>query len=359
MFDVAIVDEVDRTAAARLVEDLVDIRDFEVDADRTTVVLTDAGLDALEAQLGVNLYDEQHVGTLTILNLALHARGLLQRDVDDLVQDGRLRLINESRGRVARLQRWPDGLHAAVEAKEGLADSEPGQVLDSITIQDLATQHKTLCGMSGTVLDVAEDLREFYEMRAGRVQRHEPNRRVDETPVVTVTAEEKWDAVVDELCAVHETGAPVLVGTQSVAESDLLAARLRERGLDPRVLNARNDAEEAAIIACAGQFGAVTISTSTQMSGRGTDIRLDEPARGAGGLAVIAAGRYPSGRLDAQLRGRSGRQGDPGRSVVFVSMEDDLVARRASATWTYMVTDDPFGMPGGRFIRSLSRLVRR
>lgn len=354
VFDVAIVDEADAvmideamiplvlagtsdhnaddvTEATLLVEELDDGRDFQVDADRATVTLTDAGLDRLEATLGgVNLYDGEHIATLTRINLALHARMLVRRDVDYLVTDGRITLINTGRGRVAHLQRWPDGLHAAIEAKEGLSVSAPGVILDQITVQDLLLTYRTLSGMSGTVIAVAEDLIEFYTLPSGRVERHRPDIRVDEPDRILLTTADRFDGVVDEVRMRHATGQPVLVGTQHVAESETLARLLAEAGIRARVLNAKNDAEEAAIIARAGEYAAVTIST--QMSGRGTDIRLggtDEHDRdrvvAVGGLAVIATGRYPSRRLDAQLRGRAGRQGDPGMSLAVISLDDELV----------------------------------
>lgn len=354
VFDVAIVDEADAvmideamvplvlagtsdhrgddfTEATLLVENLDDERDFTIDADHATVTLTDAGLDRLEAQLGgVNLYTGEHVTTLTRINLALHARVLVRRDVDYLVVGDGIKLINTGRGRVAHLQRWPDGLHAAIEAKERLSVSAPGVILDSITIQGLLLAYRTLSGMSGTVTAVAEDLIEFYNLPSGRVERHRPNVRIDEPDRVLLTSSDRFGHIMDEIRTRHAAGQPVLVGTQNVAESESLSAMLDEAGIEVRVLNAKNDGEEAAIIARAGEYGAVTIST--QMSGRGTDIRLggtDEHDRdrvvAAGGLAVIATGRYPSCRLDAQLRGRAGRQGDPGTSLTVVSLDDELV----------------------------------
>lgn len=327
----------DFTAATRLVESLVDGRDFAVDAEQASVTLTDEGLDLLEANLGgVNLYASDNIGTLTRINLALHARALVRRDVDYLVEEGAIRLINSGRGRIAHLQRWPDGLHAAIEEKERLVVSAPGVILDTITIQDLLLRYRTLSGMSGTVVSVAEDLLEFYELRSGRVERHRPNIRIDEPDRILLTDEEKLEAIVDEIADRHATGQPLLVGTRTVAESESLALLLQKAGIDTRVLNARNDADEAAIISRAGEHAAVTIST--QMSGRGTDIRLGGPDESdrdrvvsSGGLGVIATGRYPSKRLDAQLRGRAGRQGDPGTSVTFVSLDDQLVQANAPA----------------------------
>lgn len=328
-------DAEDFTEADRLVRDLVPELHFAIDDDRATVSLTDEGLDLLEHRLGgVNLYDSAHTPTLTRINLALHAHVLVTRDVDYLVADDTVRLINTARGRVAHQQRWPDGLHAAVEAKEGLPISSPGTVLDTLTVQDLVRSYATLAGMSGTVVAVAEELIEFYELRTGRVERRLPNRRIDHPPHVFLDASERLTAAVAEVVSCHETGRPVLVGTQSVADSEEVAVALAEAGLRSEVLNARNDAREAAVIAHAGEFGAVTVST--QMSGRGTDIRLGGPDErdrdrvvATGGLAVVAVGRYPSGRLDAQLRGRAGRQGDPGASVSFVSMTDELVQANA------------------------------
>ena len=354
VFDVAIVDEADAvmideamiplvlagtsdhhaddfTEATLMVEELDEERDFEVDADRATVTLTDDGLDRLEARLGgVNLYATEHIATLTRINLALHARALVHRDVDYLVTADGITLINTGRGRVAHLQRWPDGLHAAIEAKERISVSAPGVTLDQITVQDLLLSYRTLSGMSGTMTAVAEELIEFYKLPSGRVERHRPNIRVDEPDRVLLTTADRFTAIVDEVRMRNTAGQPVLIGTQNVAESESLGSTLDEAGIEARVLNAKNDAEEATIIARAGEYAAVTIST--QMSGRGTDIRLggaDERDRdrvaAAGGLAVIATGRYPSRRLDAQLRGRAGRQGDPGTSLTVVSLDDELV----------------------------------
>jgi len=325
----------DFTLANALVQELdIDVH-YVVDADQATVSLTDAGLDLLENRLGgVNLYDAAHTATLTRLNLALHARVLVRRDVDYLVVDDAIKLINAARGRVAHQQRWPDGLHAAVEAKEQLTVSSPGIVLDTVTVQDLLRRYLTLSGMSGTVVVVAEELAEFYSLRSGRVERRLPNQRVDAPQRVLLDDHARMDAVMVEIRERHREGQPVLVGTQSVAQSEQYATVLAEAGIDAQVLNARNDSREAAVIAAAGGFGAVTIST--QMSGRGTDIRLggvDEHGHRAvaasGGLAVLQIGRYPSSRLDAQLRGRSGRQGDPGATLTFVSTTDELVQANA------------------------------
>jgi preprotein translocase subunit SecA len=307
-------------------------RDYQTDEDGRSVHLTDRGTREAEAALGgIDLYTDAHVATLTRLNVALYAEALLRRDVDYIVRDGKIHLVNASRGRVARLQRWPDGLHAAVEAKEGLAVSQTGEILDSITIQSLVGRYPTVCGMTGTAVAVGEQLREFYGLEIAVIPPHRPCVRVDEPDRLFATSAQKEQAVADHAAAVHAGGRPVLIGTLDVAESERIAERLRREGLSCVVLNAKNDAEEAAIVAEAGIRGAVTVST--QMAGRGTDIRLggaagDEGQIAAlGGLHVIGAGRHGSSRLDQQLRGRAGRQGDPGSSVVFASLQDELVTR--------------------------------
>ena len=307
-------------------------RDYQVDQDGRSVHLTDAGTRLVEAELGgIDLYTGPHLATLTRVNVALHAEALLRRDVDYIVRDGKVQLINASRGRVARLQRWPDGLHAAVEAKEGLAASQSGEILDSITIQSLLGRYPVVCGMTGTAVAVGEQLREFYGLEIAVIPPHRPCVRIDEPDRLYATAGQKETALTDHAAAAHAVGRPVLIGTLDVAESERIAGRLRRAGLSCVVLNAKNDAEEAAIVAEAGTRGAVTVST--QMAGRGTDIRLGGAAgdqgqvAALGGLSVIGAGRHGSSRLDRQLRGRAGRQGDPGSSVFFVSMQDELVAR--------------------------------
>ncbi|HEY4852455.1 MAG TPA: accessory Sec system translocase SecA2 [Streptosporangiaceae bacterium] len=307
---------------------------YEVDDDARNVQLTDAGARAAEHALGgIELYAAEHLDALTRLNVALHAHALLRRDVDYIVRDGRVHLINASRGRVARLQRWPDGLQAAVEAKEALAASESGEILDSITVESLVRRYPRVCGMTGTAVTVGEQLRQFYGLEVAVIPPNRPCVREDQPDRLYATLRQKEEALVGEVAAAHATGRPVLIGTLDIAESERLARRFRSAGLPCAVLNAKNDAEEAAIVADAGVYRAITVST--QMAGRGTDIRLGgrggdrDQVAGLGGLYVIGTGRHTSSRLDHQLRGRSGRQGDPGGSVFFVSMEDELIASYA------------------------------
>jgi preprotein translocase subunit SecA len=316
--------------AARLLPGL----HYEVDDEGRNVFLTDAGAKAAEQALGgINLYDEPSLETLTRLNVALHARALLRRDVDYIVTAGQIQLVSAARGRVASLQRWPDGLQAAVEAKEGLSSSRNGEVLDSITIQSLVRRYPVVCGMTGTAVAVGEQLREFYQLEIVVIPLNRPCVRDDEPDRLYRTEPEKQEAIAREVAATHATGRPVLIGTLDVAESEQLAARLGRDGLSCVVLNARNDAQEAAIVAEAGAYGAITVST--QMAGRGTDIRLGGAAGDRdrvaelGGLFVLGTGRHASSRLDDQLRGRSGRQGDPGGSAFFLSLQDELITSYA------------------------------
>lgn len=324
--------ETPRVELIRMVGELTAGTDYDTDADSRNVHLTDKGARKLEAKLGgIDLYSEEHVATtLTEVNVALHAHVLLQRDVHYIVRDDAVHLINASRGRIAQLQRWPDGLQAAVEAKEGIATTETGEVLDTITVQALINRYPRVCGMTGTALAAGEQLRQFYKLGVSPIEPNKPNVRADEADRVYVTAAAKTDAIIEHIEEVHATGQPVLVGTRDVAESEELHEKLVKHGIPAAVLNAKNDEEEARVIAEAGKLGAITVST--QMAGRGTDIRLggsDEADHDAvaelGGLHVVGTGRHHTERLDNQLRGRAGRQGDPGSSVFFSSWEDDLV----------------------------------
>jgi preprotein translocase subunit SecA len=339
--------ETPRLEIIKLVGELAADTDYDTDSDSRNVHLTEAGARKVEKALGgIDLYSEEHVGTtLTEVNVALHAHVLLQRDVHYIVRDDAVHLINASRGRIAQLQRWPDGLQAAVEAKEGIETTETGEVLDTITVQALINRYTTVCGMTGTALAAGEQLRQFYKLGVSPIPPNTPNIREDESDRVYITAAAKNDALVAHIAEVHETGQPVLVGTRDVAESEELHERLLRRGVPAVVLNAKNDAEEAQVIAEAGKFGAVTVST--QMAGRGTDIRLggsDEADHDRvaelGGLHVVGTGRHHTQRLDNQLRGRAGRQGDPGSSVFFSSWEDDVVVANLERNKLPMQTDD-------------------
>ncbi|WP_298441789.1 accessory Sec system translocase SecA2 [Gordonia sp. (in: high G+C Gram-positive bacteria)] len=339
---------------------------YEVDPDGRNVSLTDEGAELVEATLGgINLYSDEHVGsTLVHVNVALYAYYLLERDVDYIVRDGGVHLINASRGRVARLQRWPDGVQAAVEFKESLELTEAGEVIDTITVQALIGRYPRVAGMTGTAIAAGEQFRQFYGLAVSQIPPNAPNVRVDEPDRVYDTKANKVEAVVEYVAEIHETGQPILIGTHDVAQSEELAYFLERAGVTAVVLNAKNDAEEAAIIAEAGRKGAVTVST--QMAGRGTDIRLggsdgDDAAREEvlelGGLCVVGTGRYDTERLDNQLRGRAGRQGDPGTSVFFSSLEDPLVTKNITSMREQVATS-PDGLLGPKGIETVEQAQR-
>jgi preprotein translocase subunit SecA len=284
-----------------------------------------------------------------------------------IVRDDRVQLINASRGRIAQLQRWPDGLQAAVEAKEGIETTETGEVLDTITVQALINRYPRVCGMTGTALAAGEQLRQFYKLGVSPIPPNTPNVREDDADRVYITAAAKIDAVIDHIKSIHDTGQPVLVGTRDVAESEELHERLVKAGVPAVVLNAKNDEEEARVIAEAGTLQSVTVST--QIAGRGTDIRLggsDVDGQSArknevaelGGLHVIGTGRHHTERLDNQLRGRAGRQGDPGSSVFFSSWEDDVVVSHLDPEKLPMGTDEDGRIAGDKAAQLLEHAQR-
>ncbi|WP_117212975.1 accessory Sec system translocase SecA2 [Allorhizocola rhizosphaerae] len=321
--------------AAGLVKNLRPRVHYEVAEDGRSVALTDRGVKSLEAKLGVDLYDAEQVGQLSTLHVALHAHALLDRDVDYIVRNGKVELVDEMRGRVAQRRRWPDGLHAAVEAKEGLDASAEGEVLGTITVQGFIALYNAIAGMTATAVHVGDELREYFKLEVAVIPPNTPCVRVDEPDRIYATRAERDEALIEEIKKFHETGRPILIGTLDISESQNLAEGLRAAGVECAVLNAKNDAEEAAIIAEAGKFGAVTVST--QMAGRGVDIRLGgsdqsdrERVAELGGLYVIGSGRHNSRRVDDQLRGRAGRQGDPGGSIFYVSIEDELIKHHAA-----------------------------
>jgi preprotein translocase subunit SecA len=317
---------------AALVRTLVAGRDYDTDEHGHNIALTEAGTACVEAALDCDLHAAENVSLHAQLRHALHAEHLLRRDVDYIVRAGRLELVDESTGRVADKRHWPDGLHAAVEAKEGLRLTSEGRVLGQVTLQHFLGLYPRLAGMTATAQSAAEELHAFYGLRTVVIPTHRPLIRDDQPDLVFTHREAKDAALVAEICAVHASGRPILVGTASVAESEALAAALRAASVPCTVLNAKNDEAEAAVVARAGAPGAVTISTN--MAGRGTDIRLGGPNEecrqevvALGGLYVIGTSRQASLRIDRQLRGRAGRQGDPGASRLFVSLEDELIRR--------------------------------
>ncbi len=297
---------------------------YVVDVGAHNAALTDAGIRAVEDAFGCgNLFEERNLQLHTAVQDALEAHALLRRDVDYLVKGGVIEMVDEFKGRIALNRRWPAGLHTAVEAKEGVAPKSQGMVLGSTTIQHLAALYPRVCGMTGTAATQAIEFQTVYGLYVETIPTNRPVIRVDHPDVMFSTKADKEQAVAGEIRRVHATGQPILVGTASVEESERLSGMLAD--LPHSVLNARNDEVEAAIVAQAGQRGALTISTN--MAGRGTDIRLGEGVAALGGLYVIGTNRHESRRIDNQLRGRAGRQGDPGCSRFFISLEDSLMVK--------------------------------
>jgi preprotein translocase subunit SecA len=321
------------SALARLVAALTPGIHFTLDVYGRDINLTESGIEHVERTLECgSLHADQNYRLLTELNCALHAHVLLRHDVDYIVRNGRIAIVDEFTGRVVEDRHWPDGLQAALEAKEGLEPKTQGRILGSITLQHFFRLYPRLSGMTGTAQAAADELRQFYGVDVIVIPTHRPMIRVDHPDVVFANRAAKERALVEEVVRVHRLQRPVLVGTATVEESERIAASMRDAGVECQVLNAKNDEAEACVIAGAGAPGAVTISTN--MAGRGTDIRLggrDEADRdrvvALGGLYVIGTNRHESSRVDQQLRGRAGRQGDPGESRFFVSLEDDLLVR--------------------------------
>jgi preprotein translocase subunit SecA len=312
--------------ADRVVRHLVPHAHFTSDQMARNVALTPRGVAEVERLLPCgNLYDPGHLSVMTAVQDALHAHRLLHRDVDYLVKDSMVLSIDELKGRVVRDRRWPAGLQTALELKEGVTRHRQGRVLGSITMENLIGLYPAVCGMTGTAAAQATEFRELYGLEVAVVAPNRPVIRRDDSDRGFATRAEKEDAVLDEIRRRHQSGQPVLVGTSSVEESERLSALLRD--VPHEVLNARNEETEAAIVARAGEAGAVTISTN--MAGRGVDIRLGADVAGLGGLHVIGTNRHESSRIDRQLRGRAGRQGDPGSSQFFVSLQDPLFIKYA------------------------------
>jgi preprotein translocase subunit SecA len=297
---------------------------YTLDEYGRNIALTDAGIEAVENVFNCgNLFAEANFPLLEAVQNSLHAHVLLRRDVDYLVKDGEVKLIDEFKGRIVEERRWPAGLHTAIEVKEGVARKAPGRIVGSITMQNLVALYPKVCGMTGTAATQAEEFRTVYGLEVEVVPTNRPVIRVDHPDILFRTKQEKEQVVIREIRRVHKTGRPILVGTVSVEESERLSASLGD--IPHQVLNARNEEKEAGIITHAGELGAVTISTN--MAGRGTDIPLGRGVAELGGLYVIGTNRHESRRIDNQLRGRAGRQGDPGSSRFYISLQDDLLVK--------------------------------
>lgn len=299
-------------------------RDYTVDEKSRTVVLSEEGVARVEQILKIdNLYDPRNIEILHHLNQALKAHTLFKRDVDYIVKNGQVIIVDEFTGRLMPGRRYSEGLHQALEAKEGVKIESENQTLASITFQNYFRMYEKLAGMTGTADTEAAEFKKIYNLDVVVIPTNKPMIRIDYPDVVYKTKAEKFDAVLDEIERLHSKGRPVLVGTISIDTSEMLSKALKKRGIKHSVLNAKNHEKEAEIVAKAGQKGNVTISTN--MAGRGTDIVLGEGVKELGGLHILGTERHESRRIDNQLRGRAGRQGDEGSSQFFLSLEDDLL----------------------------------
>ena len=300
--------------------------DYTIDAQSKAIQLTDSGVDRAEKMFSIkNLYDIQHTQLVHHIQQALKANYIMGKDVEYVVQDNEIVIVDQFTGRIMKGRAYSDGLHQAIEAKEGVTIKEETSTLATITYQNFFRLYDKLAGMTGTAKTEEEEFLDTYNMRVISIPTNRPVQRIDYPDAIFANQKLKFNALVKEVIACHEKGQPVLVGTISVEVSEQLSEMLREIGIKHEVLNAKNHAREAEIIALAGRKGAVTIATN--MAGRGTDIKINDEVRALGGLAVLGSERHESRRIDNQLRGRSGRQGDPGYSRFYVSLRDELMVR--------------------------------
>ncbi|CAN5880583.1 preprotein translocase subunit SecA [soil metagenome] len=314
---------------AQLVKQLRANRHYEVDVKHKTVSLTEEGIDKIEALAsipdGESIYDDRHVELTHHLEQALKAEVVFQRDKDYIVRDGEVVIVDEFTGRMMTGRRYSEGLHQAIEAKEGVRVRRQNVTMATITFQNYFRMYEKLAGMTGTAKTEAEEFLRIYNLDVVAIPTNREMIRQDDADVVYRSEEAKFNAVIKEIEQMQASGRPVLVGTVSIEASERLSEMLKRRGIDHDVLNAKQHEREAAIIAHAGEAGAVTIATN--MAGRGTDIVLGEGVRESGGLHIIGTERHEARRIDNQLRGRSGRQGDPGSSRFYLSLDDELMSR--------------------------------
>ena len=335
---------------AKIAPKLIPGQDYTVDEKANTVAPTESGIAKVEKHLNVhNLYEAEHMELNHLLNQALRAHALMKRDRDYVVKDGEVVIVDEFTGRLMFGRRYSDGLHQSIEAKEGLKVERESQTLASITFQNYFRMYKKLAGMTGTAKTEEQEFRKIYGLNVLVIPTNKQVIREDYPDVIYKTKRAKYKAVINEIKERHKTGQPVLVGTTSIAQSEELSAFLKKQGIDHNVLNAKHHEKEAEIVAQAGQKNQVTIATN--MAGRGTDIVLGAEVPALGGLHIVATERHESRRIDNQLRGRAGRQGDPGSTRFFLSLEDDLMRLFGSANIATVMEklgmdeDDPIEHP--------------
>ena len=309
---------------AKIVPHLVKDEDYTIDEKQKTIAPTDSGIAKVEKMLGVeNLYDSENIELNHLLGASLRAYAMMHRDTDYVVKDGEVVIVDEFTGRLMFGRRYSDGLHQAIEAKEGLKVERESQTLASVTFQNYFRMYKKLAGMTGTAKTEEKEFIDIYGLEVLPIPPNKPLARIDLPDQIFKTKAAKYRAVVRNAVERHQTGQPILIGTTSITQSEELSDMLLRSGVPHKVLNAKHHEKEAEIVADAGQMGMVTIATN--MAGRGTDITLGEGVPELGGLAILGTERHESRRIDNQLRGRAGRQGDPGSSQFFLSLEDDLM----------------------------------
>ena len=335
---------------------------FEVKEKEHQVHLTEEGIEAVEKALGVDsIYTGKNIDWPHHIEQALRAHNLYKKDQEYIVKGGEVIIVDEFTGRLMPGRVWSDGLHQAVCAKELMKITEENQTLATITYQNFFRLYKKLAGMTGTALTEAAEFKKIYDLDVVVIPTNKPLIRSMYPDVVYRTAEEKWEAIVEEIEKIHETGRPALVGTVSIEKNEMLSDRLKRRGIRHEVLNAKHHEREAQIIAQAGQPSAVTIATN--MAGRGTDIVLGQGVAEKGGLHIVGTERHEARRIDNQLRGRAGRQGDPGTSRFFLSLEDDLMrifaSERVSAILQKLGMEKGMAIEHGMVTRSIERAQRK
>jgi len=308
----------------QIAKKLVKDKHFTIDEQKKSVILTDEGIEYIEKLLNIeNLYDPEHVNKMYFLLNALKAHYLFKKDVDYIIHNGEIVIVDEFTGRLLPGRRYSGGLHQAIEAKEGVKIKEESVTYATITYQNYFRMYEKLSGMTGTAKTEEEEFKQIYGMEVVVIPTHKPMIRIDRDDLIYRTEDEKFEAVVKEIKKRYEKGQPVLVGTTSIEKSERLSKMLSKEKIPHNVLNAKHHEKEAQIVALAGQKGSVTIATN--MAGRGTDIKLGPGVKELGGLLIIGTERHESRRIDNQLRGRAGRQGDPGESIFFLSLEDDII----------------------------------
>ena len=330
--------------ADMFVKGLKEEEDYTIDLTSKTISLTDEGINKAEQTFRLpNLYDVDNSALVHHIDQALRANYIMLRDIDYVVDEGKVKIVDGFTGRIMEGRRYSDGLHQAIEAKEGVEVENESKTMATITYQNYFRMYRKLSGMTGTAKTEEEEFREIYNMNVIAIPTNRPVQRIDGHDLIYPSLRSKFRAVVQDIKRRHEVGQPILVGTVAVETSELLSNLLRAEGIPHEVLNAKNHFKEAEIIMSAGQRGAVTIATN--MAGRGTDIKLGKGVKELGGLCVIGTERHESRRIDNQLRGRSGRQGDPGATQFYLSLEDDLMKRfggeKMQAIWERLnLTDE-------------------